>query len=32
VNVEPMIQDILERALGKEKARDLLDRIRRQSR
>lgn len=32
VNVEPMIQDILERALGKEKARELLDRIRRQSR
>jgi len=32
VSVEPMIQDILERALGKEKARELLDRIRRQSR
>lgn len=32
VNVEPMIQDILERALGKEKARELLDKIRRQSR
>lgn len=32
VNVEPMIQDILERALGKEKAKELLDKIRRQSR
>lgn len=32
INVEPMIQDILERALGKEKARELLERIRRQSR
>ncbi len=32
VSVEPMVQDILERALGKEKARELLDRIRRQSR
>jgi flagellar motor switch protein FliG len=32
VSVEPMIQDILERALGKEKAKELLDRIRRQSR
>ncbi|MDW8372871.1 MAG: flagellar motor switch protein FliG [Planctomycetota bacterium] len=32
INVEPMIQEILERALGKEKARELLERIRRQSR
>jgi flagellar motor switch protein FliG len=32
VAIEPMVQDILERALGKEKARELLDRIRRQSR
>lgn len=30
--VEPMLQEILERALGKEKAKDLLDKIKKQSR
>ena len=30
--VEPMLQEILERALGKEKARELLDKIKRQTR
>ena len=30
--VEPMLQDILERALGKEKAKEMLDRIKKQSR
>ncbi len=32
VSVEPMIQAILERALGKERAKELLDKIRKQSR
>ena len=32
IDVEPMLQDILERALGKEKAKELLDKIRRQAR
>ncbi len=32
IDVEPMLQDILERALGKEKAKELLDKIRRQTR
>jgi flagellar motor switch protein FliG len=32
VSVEPMLQAILERALGKEKAKELLEKIRRQSR
>jgi len=32
INAEPMLLEILERALGKEKARELLDKIRRQSR
>ncbi len=32
VNVEPMIAAILERALGKEKAKELLDKIRRSGR
>ena len=30
--IEPMLQEILERALGKEKAKDLLDKIKRQTR
>lgn len=30
--VEPMLQEILERALGKEKAKDLLEKIKKQSR
>ena len=32
MTVEPMLQEILERALGKEKAKDLLDKIKRQTR
>ena len=32
VNVEPMIQNILERALGKEKAKELLEKIRKSGR
>jgi flagellar motor switch protein FliG len=32
IAVEPMVQAILEKALGKEKAKDLLEKIRRQSR
>ncbi len=32
IAVEPMVQEILERALGKEKAKELLEKIRRQSR
>jgi flagellar motor switch protein FliG len=32
MSVEPMLQDILERALGKERARELLEKIKRQSR
>ncbi len=32
MTVEPMLQEILERALGKEKAKDLLDKIKKQTR
>ncbi len=32
MTVEPMLQDILERALGKERAKELLDKIKRQTR
>jgi len=32
LSVEPILQEILERALGKEKAKDLLEKIRRQAR